>query len=318
MPNILIVGAGAVGQAYGFHLQRGGAQVTYYVREKYRDSLVEGMSIHCLSGPQRGRHIFTEFELCSTLDEVMDQTWDQVWLCISSPALYGEWLAELVSAIGEAAIIMLQPGINDYAHVTTFVPAERVVYGMITLASFQAPLANDDPVAMTWWFPPLSAAPFTGKRELTMAAVKLLRRGGMRAKHVSDIIPQLRIGSGVLMPLIAALEVAGWKLAVLRQGSYLNWAGQAARVATQLSLPGKKRVMIWLLTQVWVLRLILRIAPIVTPFNLEAMLKSHFVKVGDQTRAMLRGYIDQAAIAEIDSTPIASLLNRLESLEDHR
>ena len=120
------------------------------------------------------------------------------------------------------------------------------------------------------------------------------------------------------MPLIAALEVAGWKLAVLRQGSNLEWAGQAARVATQISLPGKKRVMIWLLTQVWVLRLILRIAPIVTPFKLEAMLKSHFVKVGDQQRDMLRGYIDQAAIAEIDSTPIASLLNRLESLEDHR
>ena len=73
--------------------------------------------------------------------------------------------------------------------------------------------------------------------------------------------------------------------------------------------------MIWFLTQAWVLRFVLRIAAFVTPFNLEAMLKSHFVKVGDQTRSMLRGYIERAASAEVDPTPIASLLNRLESFD---
>ncbi len=314
MPNILIVGAGAVGQAYGFHLHRGGAQVTYFVREKYRDTLFEGMQIHCLSGPQRGRHAFTEFNLCTTVDEVGSKTWDQVWLCISSPALYGDWLAELVSVLGTATLIMLQPGINDYAHVTQLVPSERVVYGMITLASFHAPLEGEGgPAAMTWWFPPLSPAPFSGTRERAMSAINLLKLGGMGAKYVRDIVPQLRIGSGVLMPVIAALEIAGWTLSSVRRGPYLQWAGQAARTATQIALPGKKRWLIRFFTQAWLLKLIVRVAPVVAPFNLEAMLKSHFVKVGDQTRAMLRAYIEKAERTHVSSQPIAHLLAQLEA-----
>ena len=34
--RVLLVGAGAVGQVYGYHLQKGGAQVAFFVRPKHR------------------------------------------------------------------------------------------------------------------------------------------------------------------------------------------------------------------------------------------------------------------------------------------
>jgi ketopantoate reductase len=182
MSKILIIGAGAVGQAYGFHLQEGGADVTFFVREKYKAELAEGLLIDCLSGKLKGSHRFSAYGVCTTIAEVASTHWDQVWLCISSPALYGDWLNPLIGAIGQASLIMLQPGMNDYAHVTALVPRERVVYGMITLASFHAPLAGEegDPT-MTWWFPPFSSAPFSGVPERTQPIIKLLKRGGRAA-----------------------------------------------------------------------------------------------------------------------------------------
>ena len=40
--NVLIVGAGAVGQVYGRHLALGGAHVYYFVREKYAAEFAAG------------------------------------------------------------------------------------------------------------------------------------------------------------------------------------------------------------------------------------------------------------------------------------
>ena len=161
--NALIVGAGAVGQAYGFHLAQGGAKVTYMVREKYQADMADGLAVRCLNSRHKGRHHFTDYEAISGLEAVSAQSWDQVWLCVSSPALRAGWLPDLAGAIGDATVVMLQPGIDDYSYVTDLIAAERVVHGMITLTSFHAPLdgAADEP-SMDWWFPPMSPAPFAG------------------------------------------------------------------------------------------------------------------------------------------------------------
>jgi hypothetical protein len=317
--KILIVGAGAVGQAYGFHLSQGGAQVTYFVREKYLEGLAEGSPVHCLNGRHKGRHLFEDFEAICSLDQVDGGDWDQVWLCVSSPALYTGWLESFLSTIADATLVMLQPGMGDYAFVTRFLPSSQVVYGMITLASFHGPLADaEGEPAMTWWFPPLSAALFSGPRPRAMSVTSILKRGGMPAKIVRDIVPQLRMGSGILMPIIATLEAEGWHFSGLRRGEALLWAGRAAREATQASLPDQRRGLIRVLTQPWVLRLLVLLAPRVAPFNLEAMLKSHFVKVGDQTREMLKVYIDTCAERSLPADALKRTLKALNDLDDKR
>ena len=317
--KILIVGAGAVGQAYGFHLSQGGAQVTYFVREKYLEGLSAGSPVHCLNGRYKGRHHFDAFKMICALDQVAEGDWDQVWLCVSSPALYTGWLESFLSAIADATLVMLQPGMGDYAFVTRLLPSSQVVYGMITLASFHAPLADGEgEPAMTWWFPPFSAAPFSGPTPRVIDATSALKKGGMSAKVVRDIVPQLRMGSGILMPIIAALEAEGWHFSGLRRGEALMWAGRAAREATQASLPDHRRGLIRALTQTWALRMLVLFAPRVAPFNLEAMLKSHFVKVGEQTREMLKVYIDTCAERGLPADALKRTLKALSDLDDKR
>src|SRR5690554_7703480 len=56
-PRILMVGAGAVGQTYGYHLSRGGADVTFFVKEKYRAEAEAGFLMH-QHRPLRGPRSF--------------------------------------------------------------------------------------------------------------------------------------------------------------------------------------------------------------------------------------------------------------------
>ena len=147
---------------------------------------------------------------------------------------------------------------------------------------------------MTWWFPPLSSALFTGERRCTDRIVKCLRTGGMPANRVPDVRERIGLGSGILMPLIAALEIDNWSLRTLRGSETLAKAAEVARVATELSQPNKRRFLVWFVTRLWVLRVGLWLAPIFAPFDLEAMLKNHFTKVGLQTRGMLSDYLERA------------------------
>ena len=113
------------------------------------------------------------------------------------------------------------------------------------------------------------------------------------------------------MPVIASLEAADWRFDTLRRGDRLALTGRAALQATRLALPGERGWLKCLLTHRWVLRFILFLAPKVTPFDLEAMLKSHFIKVGDQTRQMLHHYISMAAERDEPADAISALLTRI-------
>ncbi|MDV7398489.1 2-dehydropantoate 2-reductase N-terminal domain-containing protein, partial [Arthrospira platensis SPKY1] len=42
----MIVGAGAVGQVYGHYLQRGGASVSYFVKEQYKEECEKGFTLY--------------------------------------------------------------------------------------------------------------------------------------------------------------------------------------------------------------------------------------------------------------------------------
>lgn len=46
--NILVGGAGAVGQVYGRHLARAGHAITFFAKPAHRAALEEGMPLHRL------------------------------------------------------------------------------------------------------------------------------------------------------------------------------------------------------------------------------------------------------------------------------
>ena len=55
-PKVLVVGAGAVGQVYARHLIRGGSEVLFWAKEKYRDGLLtaaNGKGVPMVNAPRR-------------------------------------------------------------------------------------------------------------------------------------------------------------------------------------------------------------------------------------------------------------------------
>ncbi len=87
--KVLLVGAGAVGLVYGYHLQKGGADVSFFVREKYLNDVARGFRMDPLGCSRGGAALFTDVVGLSTVEEVASHTWDQVWLCISATGLRG-------------------------------------------------------------------------------------------------------------------------------------------------------------------------------------------------------------------------------------
>jgi 2-dehydropantoate 2-reductase len=309
--NILLVGAGAVGQAYGWHLQQAGCRVSFFIKPHHRADLESGVDIHCLNGSTRGSHRFEDFGLMEEVDAVAAETWDEVWLCMSSTGLQGPWLDPLLAAVGACTVVTLQPGLNDREYLLERVPAERLVCGMIALVSYLAPLPGEDrPEGMTWWFPPLSPSPFSGPEQRVKPVVEALKCGGCPARPARDVRLNAAFGSALLMPLIAALEVADWSFAQLRSTAALGLASRGGRQASALAAPGRRRWLACLITHPLVLRIVIRVAPWVVPIDFETYLRVHFTKVGDQTRAMLKLYCEMAESPD-DAEALQSLFDQL-------
>jgi 2-dehydropantoate 2-reductase len=302
--NVLIVGAGAVGQVYGRHLALGGARVYYYVREKYAEECRRGFVFYPLNRrtPRASpvRMPVAADEILTTIAEVKALAWDQVYLCMASHALRGPWLGELAAAIGDATVVSLQPGSDDRGVVTAAVPEDRVVSGMITVISYHAPLAGEtvpEP-GMAYWFPPLQPAPFSGPRERTRAVVDALRRGKLPSKIVRDVPAKVRFPSALLMVLLTALETAQWKLDDLAKSPLLARVRPATLEAFAIiaKAHGTKapRLLTMFARPFW-LRRGLGIARWIMPFDLETYLRVHFTKVREQTRMFMQGYIDDGS-----------------------
>ena len=81
--KVLIVGAGAVGVVYGRHLQLAGAELSFYVRDKYRPACEQGLTVYPLNKDRSFKPVdFKEFSVLSSPEEVAAQSFDQVWLAV--------------------------------------------------------------------------------------------------------------------------------------------------------------------------------------------------------------------------------------------
>lgn len=316
--NILLVGAGAVGQVYGRHLQLGGANVSFLVKPKYADDVKKGFTLYQLNSDRRREKPmrFEGFGVLTDIAEVAAKSWDAVMLCVSSTALRAMNLGELAKAAGNASIVMLQPGMEDHAYVTSLSSPERVVAGMISLVSYHTPLPGEtvkEP-GTAYWFPPLAPSPFSGPdASRVRAIVDTLKRGGQPAAVQKDVPSSVVAPSAILMCFIAGLEEAGWSLNTLADGKRLSVVMQAAKESLSVANAsiGKRAPPIGPLLQPGLAKIALKIAPGVVPFDLETYLRVHFTKVGDQTRFMLAQYAEHGKQKGLPVSSLESLLKQL-------
>jgi len=313
--KVLIVGAGAVGQVYGRHLAAAGAEVCFYVKPKYRAELESGVSMHrhkLLCKPELVR--FEDYTVVSSDAEVAATTFDQVWLCISATALRSGWLDPFLAACGDAVIVNFTPGLEDRAYLLARLPEERVVSGMIPFISYQAPLPGESLAeGVAFLLPPGSPIALSGPEAAARAAAEALSKGGCPARVVPNVPATTSMASAVMMPHIAALEIAGWSFAELRRGSLLAETAEAAAEFLAIAAayhgvepPGSLKAL-----RPWVMKAGLSLAPHLMPFDLEVYLRYHFTKVGDQTRAMLARNIEIGRGRGLGVAALERLLERL-------
>lgn len=290
--RVLLVGAGAVGQVYGLHLQRAGVRIAFFVKPAYAGEARQGFRIY----PTRGPTVTLQAdEILTEIAEVAAQRWDQVWLCMSSTALRGPWLAPLLAATGEASVVMLQPGLDDRELLLQHIDESRLITGMVGFMAWQAPLPGEkvDPPGLRYWFPPGAPSLFSGPGSAT--AVAVMRRGRCPARAVKNTNAVSALSTAVLLTTMASLELAGWKFSAWRSGPHGRAGAAAGAEALAIAAayhhthPGPMRLLTW-----WpLLSLASRIAPRVVPTNLEVYFRYHFTKVGDQTRAALVAWIEE-------------------------
>jgi 2-dehydropantoate 2-reductase len=300
--RILLVGAGAVGQAYGYHLSQGGAKVGFLVKEKHREEVEKGFVLHRHRLFRRPKTLgFADFGVFTDYDEVESQHWDQVWLCVSSPALRGEWLDDLAGRIGEATLVSLQPGVDDQRRIEDVYASEKIVFGMITLIAYQAPLAGEDLApGVAYLLPPMtpisfSAAPVAGGQRRVEKVADALARGGCPAVVDLDTPKTAAFAGAIMNATIAGLEVAGWSLERFRRTPALEISTAAGKEALRIvglyhwtEVPFAMKT----LRRPELLGSALAMAPAILPFDLEVYLEYHFTKVGDQTRQIIGDLIE--------------------------
>lgn len=311
--RVLVVGAGAVGQVYALCLKRGGAEVAWWVKAKYREEALAGFRLYDLRAAEPTVPIPLEGLAVHETVASLGTGWHLVVLTVSSTALAGDWLSELLGALPGVPVLVLQPGLDDVQIVREAGGERPILHGVINMISYHAPLPGETRFTQpgnAFYLPPLVGAPLAGDQ---IGVGKVLARGGMKISAVKALPDTMAFGAALLATLMASLEVRGWKFAALQPRKERVQAIAAVREAIRgVELrTGLKRPLPMRLLGPTLLGVALRLAPLVLPLDLETYFQVHFTKVGDQTRAHLGSFLGALQGAGEPAPVLTALLDRL-------
>jgi 2-dehydropantoate 2-reductase len=272
--KILIVGGGAVGQVYGWALERAGAEISYYLKPQHAEAAQSGFKLHWLNRDREQRSPLTlqRFKVFTDVATVSVEKWDSIYLTVSSAALRTGWLESFAPAVARTpGIVMLQPGIHDRDYLRGYFKTSQLLCEVITFIAF--PTSNG--AATAFYTPPFHKTPLgapLGEKQMRQTAFY----------------------TATLHAFISALEQADWSLEKLRQPQKARQLHHAisqtlAGVVQQTRM--RPPLLLRLLSPL-LLRAAIRMAPALFPFDFETYLKNHFTKVSAQTRLMNNDYVE--------------------------
>lgn len=323
MNNVLIVGAGAVGQAYGYHLYRAGCRVTFFVRAHHVENLTSyPLTLHRLfMFGKSQRNEWREFSVASTEEQVRAgaDTWDAVIFTAPQDALRRDnFAANFTQWVGQrATIVVTSSGFGDLElfRDEIGVSKDRLVYNMISSINWQAPIPNErwqpvppatGPNAAIAYLAP-SALPFDGPLDRVRPIVDAFNRGGLAATIQHDLKASVSSVDAPFNAILVALEACDWSFDTLRHSPLLDLATKAGDEA--LVIAAKKNgtppssMTRWLLGP-WFVGSLIWLAPRLMPFDFERYIKYHFTKVGEQVFQVNQAFIEQGKALGL---PVANL-----------
>jgi hypothetical protein len=313
----LVVGAGATGTVFGAALIKGGASVTFYVREPHRARLAKGLALyHQGYFTLREEHI-KDIQVATTPAEVAAQPWDQIWFTTPSDALRQPWLDEFLPATGGTTLVVLQPDPEDIQYIRDHGgKGNAIVQGLIQFSAWQSPMPHE-PVnqnGITALLPPGPSALFDSQSVESQTIAATLTRGGLKAATRAELPAHAARMSATMIPLIAGLELAGWKLGRYAGHDVLRLALAASREAVNAECAqfnSRKPLGFSLMLNKPVTWSLLNLMPWVPGFDAESFLAYHFQKVDRQTRQMLETYSRHAAQNGLPHTALDELRGAL-------
>lgn len=307
--RVVVVGAGAVGQVFAHHLQKGGATVAFRVRSPER--VRRPLRLYPLRG--RREPIMVEAPIFGTDAEVASFAPDVVLLTVPADALHGPWLPELLNAVPNAAIVALEPGRNEAKLIRDLRPGVSLTLGIIAFIAYFAPLPGESRFSepgVAYWLPPLGRCPFDGP--LARPWVEVLNRGGLPSEVRTALEQEATFASPAMSVYVTSLKAASWSFARAFSSDVFDLGFRALHqnlgVLEQVygsPRPGWTR---WLGPRA--IRTLLRLARVVLPMDIETYLGVHFTKVGAQTRMYLSDAVREGRSRNLPVDALEELLDR--------
>jgi Ketopantoate reductase PanE/ApbA len=314
--NILLVGAGAVGQVYGKYLADAGNNVSFIIKEKYAEEMKKGVILYNINHDKQRKNPqhFSRYQIITSWSTAAEQAWDIVILCISSTALHnGLNFKDLQFALKEATLVVLQPGPEDIDLVRQHIAAEQIVQGMITLISYHTPMPKEvtQEPGMAYWFPPFVPMPFVGSVDRRSDVIQTFVSAKIAAKSTKELNQiSLLYVTAFFMLFLTALEACQWKFSVLgKDTAMIKQMLQANQEAFDaISVKHHAAAPCWFRAlSPWMVKSFLEVAHRVTPFDLEQVFQVHFTKVKPQTKLLLKTYIAYADEARLSAQQLKAL-----------
>lgn len=321
MNRVLIIGAGAVGQVYGYYMQRGGAEVSFFVKEKYKQECESGFSLYKCRRSGLGRKEFYKAEaIYSDFELLKQQSFDHVWLTMPSTGLRGGWLEQLKEAVGDTTLVMLQPDLDDRDYILQYFPADQVVYGLVNFLSYQSPLPDlpdhhpdADKKGVAYLVLPMMAAEFSGNPERLPPVMETLSSGRFTVKAQQNVPRIYADRSAWMIPLVALLEIENWSFKRVIGSGSLELAVEGARQALAIVAAKFHRPLNWTEKgfNLIIVKVMLPLIRFFSPMDAESYVKFQFKKTSTQTRFMLQHFIDQGEKLGMPTGALQSLMGKL-------
>jgi len=311
--KVLIVGAGAVGQVYGYQLQKAGHHVTFYGRNLDSGLKQKGFILYPLNQSRGNPVEFKNFAVAQRIEDLGRSQFDLIFLCFPSTGLYDAEFAKLAATFGDALVVVLQPGLKDQEYAKKLISSSSFVSGVITFIAFQTPLPGSKEhtiPGVAYWFPPGCKLVFSGQKMLAERVIKLFERSEVQGKWVENTIADGAIPAAILSCFVKAVENENWSIDQFLASPNLIQVQTAMQEAIaiicrhyRIKLP----LMRHFLTP-WMFRMIIAFARWAMPFDLDVYLKFHYTKVAAQSQLDYESYLTLGAQYHLETTALKALL----------